>query len=648
MSNANFDGITVKGAREHNLKNINVQIPRNKISVITGLSGSGKSSIAFDIIYAEGQRRYVESLSAYSRNFMEQLKKPDVDSVMGLSPSIAIDQKTIITNPRSTVGTITEIYDFLRLLYARVGRPRCPTHGVEVSSQKPKDIVNDIFKNAEGTKFFILAPMAQDQKGEFLAEFQKWVRKGYVRAKVDGQWVELEKAKKLAKHKRHNIDLLIDRLKVEDKYENRVSESVNLALSLAKGLVKIEILGKDPKLYSIHQACPICGYSFPELDPRIFGFNNPRGACAGCDGLGQVEIEVEGEDEGDEDIEEYDQFDIEVCPDCKGTRLNEPARSVLIDGRDISMLSSMPANELLEYLSSLKLESRHEVIAQKILEQIKRRLEYVIRVGASYLAIDRPAKTLSGGEMQRIRLASQVGSSLVGVLYVLDEPSIGLHPRDHHRLLEILKEIKDRGNTILMVEHDEDTIRSADYVIDLGPGAGVKGGKVIGEGTPAEIEKLTESLTGNYLSRRKTIPLPKTRNKGNGKSLNVLGASGNNLKSVNISLPLGTLCGVTGVSGSGKSTLIIDTLYRACAQELNGASHEPAPYKEISGLENIDKVIEINQKPIGRTPRSTPATYVGVLPIIRDLYASLPEAKIRGYKPGQFSFNVKGGRCEHC
>ena len=651
MAHTQYDGIILKGAREHNLKNITLHVPRNQMTVITGLSGSGKSSIAFDIIYAEGQRRYVESLSAYARNFMEQLKKPDVDSITGLSPAIAIDQKTTIANPRSTVGTTTEIYDFLRLLYARIGHPKCPIHNVEVKSQRPQQIVEDIFRQVQGNKFLLLAPVVQDEKGEFLAEFQKWARKGFVRARVDGQWVELEKAKKLAKHKRHHIDLLIDRLIVEEKYRSRTIESLNLALSLAKGMVKVEFLGQPAKLYSIHQACPECGYSFPELDPRLFSFNNPRGACEDCNGLGYIGSEHNfsvAENEEEEVEDSYDPYSIEICQACQGTRLNAQARNVLIDGKNIAEMSVLPATELQEYLSTLHLIGSEKIIGEKILQQIRQRLEYLIRVGTGYLSLNRPTRTLSGGEMQRIRLASQVGSSLVGVLYVLDEPSIGLHPRDHHRLLQIIKDIRDRGNTVLLVEHDEDTIAAADYVIDLGPGAGVRGGELLVEGSLQKLMETPNSLTAQYLSKRKSIPLPAKRRPGNGLFLEILGASGNNLKKVDLKIPLGTFCGITGVSGSGKSTLIIDTLYRICAQHFYQSHQNPAEFGSTRGLEHLDKVIEINQKPIGRTPRSTPATYVGVLPMIRDLYARLPEAKIRGYKPGHFSFNVKGGRCETC
>ena len=640
--------IVVKGAREHNLKDISITIPRNKITVITGLSGSGKSSVAFDIVYAEGQRRYVESLSAYARNFMGQLKKPDVDAIHGLSPAIAIDQKTTITNPRSTVGTLTEVYDFLRLLYARIGRPKCPEHKVPVTSQQPQQIIDEVMSLKPKTKFYVVAPVVQDQKGEFLAEFQKWARKGFTRARVDGRWIDLEKAKKLAKHKRHNIDLLVDRLKVEEKFRGRLAESLNLSLGLSKGLVKIEEITsngkeKSSKLYSIHQSCPLCGYSFPELDPRVFSFNNPRGACKTCEGLGYIEDEWEGEED-----EGHSSFDRKLCPDCEGRRLNPAALSVVIDGKNISEFVQTPVDELQKKLRKLKLESRDKILAEKILEQIQSRLEYMVRVGTSYLSLDRPTQTLSGGEMQRVRLATQMGSSMVGVLYVLDEPSIGLHPRDHHRLLEILKEIQHQGNTILLVEHDEDTIRAADHVIDLGPRAGILGGEVIAEGTPKQLTQIKKSLTGQYLKGTLSIPVPKFRKKGHGEVLALKGARGNNLQSVNLQIPLGTLCGVTGVSGSGKSTLVVDTLYRLLAHKLYNSTKKPADYGSLQGLKYIDKVIEINQKPIGRTPRSVPSTYVDALPLIRSLYAGLPESKIRGYTPGHFSFNVKGGRCEPC
>lgn len=653
MQNEN-DSIIIKNARGHNLKGIDLEIPRNKLTVITGLSGSGKSTIAFDTIYAEGQRRYIESLSAYARNFMEQLEKPAVDTITGLSPSIAIDQKSISTNPRSTVGTVTEIYDFLRLLFARVGSAHCPTHNVPVSSTKPEQIVNEIKKLQPGAKFIVLAPMAQGEKGEYLAEFQKWMRKGFVKAKIDGEWVDLEKARKLEKHKRHDIDIVIDKLINEEKFLPRIRESINKALSLSNGLVTIEVLGGTSKIYSIHRACPICAFSFPELEPRLFSFNNPRGACPTCHGMGVLGYNEEEENEfvdesEDEDDEETSTFWRQtVCPDCQGLRLKKSALNVFLGKKNIAELSAMSADELCDFLKTLKFEDREALISEKIIKQIESRLDYMIRVGTGYLSLDRQTRTLSGGEVQRIRLATQVGSSLIGILYVLDEPSIGLHPRDHSRLLEILKELRDRGNTVLLVEHDEETIRNADYIVDIGPGAGRLGGRVIATGNLSSIEKNKESLTGRYLSGQLKIETPKSRRAGSGQKIVIKGARGNNLKDVNLEIPLGTLCGVTGVSGSGKSTLIIDTLYRVVAQKLNHSKINPAAFREVHGLEHIDRVIQINQKPIGRTPRSTPSTYVGLYSLIRDLFAQLPDSKIRGYKPGQFSFNVKGGRCEVC
>lgn len=662
-------GIVVKGAKEHNLKDVSVSIPRNKITVFTGLSGSGKSSLAFDTVYAEGQRRYVESLSAYARNFLEQLKKPEVESVTGLSPAIAIDQKSVSTNPRSTVGTVTEIYDYLRLLYAKVGVPLCPTHKVPVSSQTPQQISEDIFKKGQGVKFYILAPMAQGKKGEFLAEFQRWAKKGFVKAKVDGKMIELDKATKLAKTKTHDIDLVVDQLILKEGLKHRLAESINTALSMAQGRLVIEYTSGERVNYSLHSACPECGYSFPEIEPRMFSFNNPRGACSACHGLGTqdlVEEEVFSEGEvgsrkldkvtyklkngkkKDEEADEEFEPELSDCPACLGSRLRPEALNVLIEGRTISELAQMSAADLRDFMKGLKWRSKDQLIADKIVKQIVSRLDYLIRVGTSYLSMNRSSATLSGGEAQRIRLATQVGSSLIGVLYVMDEPSIGLHPRDHHRLLEIIGELRDRGNTILLVEHDEDTIRYADYVVDLGPRAGSLGGAIMARGTPIEIEKNPESLTGQYLSGEIRIPVPKKRRTGNGSFVRLFGAKGNNLQNVNLELPLGTLIAVTGVSGSGKSTLIIDTLYKMLAKHFYRAEVQPSPFDKIEGVEHLDKVIDISQRPIGRTPRSTPATYVGLLPLIRDLYAHLPDSKLRGYEPGRFSFNVKGGRCETC
>lgn len=665
------EGIIVKGAKEHNLKDISIHIPRNKITVFTGLSGSGKSSLAFDTIYAEGQRRYVEGLSAYARNFLEQMKKPEVDSITGLSPAIAIDQKSVSTNPRSSVGTVTEIYDYLRLLYAKVGTPECPTHHIPVESQTPQQIIDEIFKKSMGTKFYVLAPIVQGRKGEFLAEFQKWAKKGFIKAKVDGKFIELSQASKLAKTKVHDIDLVIDQLILKDNLKHRLSESINTALSMANGRLVIETLDGKRQSFSLHSSCPECGFSFPELEPRMFSFNNPRGACPTCNGLGTLDL-VEEEVFSDSDVggkkldevkyhykgkkssdddeaeTELDEMILQACPSCQGMRLKPEALSVKIAEKNIFEVCELSANDLQLWVRSLQLKNKNQIIAEKIIKQIDSRLTYLLRVGTGYLSMNRPSRTLSGGEAQRIRLATQVGSSLIGVMYVMDEPSIGLHPRDHHRLLEIISELRDRGNTIILVEHDEDTIRGADYVVDLGPRAGRLGGEVIAKGTPIEIEKNPKSITGKYLSGELKIPVPKERRKGNGNKISVLGASGNNLKNVDLHIPLGTFTAVTGVSGSGKSTLIIDTLYKHLAKEFYKAHVDVSPFRNISGIEHIDKVIEIDQKPIGRTPRSTPATYVGLFPLIRDLFASLPDSKLRGYSPGRFSFNVKGGRCETC
>jgi len=671
-----FDGIVIKGAREHNLKNLDIKIPRNKITVMTGLSGSGKSSLAFDTIYAEGQRRYVESLSAYARNFLEQMKKPEVDSVTGLSPAIAIDQKSVSTNPRSTVGTVTEIYDYLRLLFAKIGVPECPTHHIPVSSQTPQQILEDIMKKAASTasagKFYLMAPMAQGKKGEFLAEFQKWARKGFVKAKVDGQFIDLETSirlsKKLAKTKTHDIDLVIDQLVIKEGVRTRLAESINTALSMAEGRLLIETMDGTRTNYSMHSACPICGFGFPDLEPRLFSFNNPRGACETCHGLGTLDLVEEeqysydndskvlekvkyiykGNKKISEEEEDAEELELGVCPDCHGARLRPESLSIKIQERNIAELAEVSSVELREWMETLKVSTKDQMIADKITKQIKSRLDYMIRVGTGYLSLSRSSRTLSGGEAQRIRLATQVGSSLIGCLYVMDEPSIGLHPRDHHRLLDIIGDLKDRGNTILLVEHDEDTMKYADYIIDLGPRAGKLGGDLMAEGTFEQIKKNKNSLTGRYLSGELRIVAPKTRRKGNGKFLEILGASGNNLQDVDLKIPMGTFTAVTGVSGSGKSTLIIDTLYKILAQRLYDNSAQPSAFKEIRGLENLDKVIDINQRPIGRTPRSTPATYVALFPLIRDLYANMPESKLRGYEPGRFSFNVKGGRCETC
>jgi len=643
MSEKNPGTIQVIGARENNLKNISVTIPRNSITVITGLSGSGKSSLAFDTIYAEGQRRYVESLSAYARNFLEQLKKPEVDSVTGLSPAIAIEQKTSGVNPRSTVGTVTEIYDYLRLLFARIGVPHCPRCKIPVTHQTDSKIVENILNKKRGAKIIIYAPVVRGKRGEFTAEFAKWIKAGYLKAKIDGAEVDITQISKLKKTLSHDIDLVIDRLILNSNVESRLTAAVKAALKLSEGVVLVETLGHGSELFSLKAACPKCGYSFAEIEPRFFSFNNSRGACVTCNGLGGVhkEVKIPGEDEVDEVFE--------TCKDCEGTRLKPEVRSVYINEKNIVDFSSLSISKLHSELGHIHLDARSKHITEKIFIQINDRSSYLNHVGVSYLSLQRPIHTLSGGEAQRVRLATQIGSALVGVLYVLDEPSIGLHPRDHGRLLTTLTELKNRGNTVLLVEHDEDTIRMADHIIDIGPRAGIIGGDVIAIGTLKDIEKSKKSLTGQYLSGKASAVKTRERVVGpNTRYLSILGASGNNLKSIDVDIPLGTLTTVTGVSGSGKSTLVLDTLFRAASQHFGLISQEPSPYKSISGLNFLDKVIDINQKPIGRTPRSNPSTYTGLFSLIRQLFAEHPESKIRGYKPGRFSFNVKGGRCEHC
>ncbi len=667
------DFITIKNAREHNLKSISIQIPRNKITVLTGLSGSGKSSLAFDTIYAEGQRRYIDSLSSYAKNFLDQLKKPDLDSITGLSPALAIDQKSAGTNPRSTVGTVTEIYDYMRLLFAKVGIPECPTHHIPVESQTPQDMLEGVLRLGEGAKVFILAPMAQNKKGEFLNEFQKWFKKGFIKAKVDGVFVELDKAKKLTKTKAHNIDLVVDQVIVKESVRTRIAESLNTAILMADGQVIIETTQGKRTLFSLKSSCSLCGFAFPELEPRLFSFNNPRGYCETCKGLGtldfteeevyseegdgartlsQVKYSLKNQKQNDDDDDQSFEPEIRDCPDCHGSRLKSESLNIKISGKNIVELANLNLTELKVWLEDFSkdknLKEREKYLADKIIAQIQSRIQYLLQVGTGYLSLSRSARTLSGGESQRIRLATQVGSSLIGILYVMDEPSIGLHPRDHHRLLKVIRELRDRGNTVLLVEHDEDTIRSSDFVVDLGPGAGRYGGEILAQGTPTEIENNKKSITGQYLSGAKSIPVPAKRRQGNGKFIEIKGARGNNLKNISVKIPLGLFLCVTGVSGSGKSTLIMDTLYKHLAAKFYRAQVKASAFDSIEGLENIDKVIEIDQKPIGRTPRSTPATYIGLLPIIRDLYAQIPDAKLRGYGPGRFSFNTKGGRCETC
>lgn len=642
-----FQGIVVKGAREHNLKNISVQIPRNKITVVTGLSGSGKSSLAFDTIYAEGQRRYIESLSAYARNFLEQLKKPEVDSVTGLSPAIAIEQKTASINPRSTVGTVTEIYDYFRLLYARVGTPYCPKCKIPVTKQTVEDISAEVMSLKDNTKIQLWAPVARLKKGEFHQEFARWIKMGFTKAKIDGALVELATQAKLRKTIPHDIDLLIDRLIIKKDITLRLEESLRSGLKLANGMVTVETIGAGTKTYSLKTACKKCGFNFPEIEPRFFSFNNPRGACSTCNGLGVMSNE--------EDTEQYDEDGNEiqvihkVCESCKGKRLRPESLSVFIDGKNIAEFCAHQIEDLEREMAKVKWSGREGQVTEKIMSQINDRVAYLNKVGVGYLSLDRTIHTLSGGEAQRVRLATQIGTSLVGVLYVLDEPSIGLHPRDHHKLLDTLKQLRDRGNTVLLVEHDEDTIRTADYLLDVGPRAGILGGEVVADGTVEQVIQNPKSLTGRYLSGELRV-VKKRKNPVTlkGRNLELLGASGNNLKKVNLKVPVGAVTTITGVSGSGKSTLIIDTLYRALAKKLSLIAQDPAPFDDFKGVEFVDKIIDINQRPIGRTPRSNPATYTGLFSLIRQLYAEHPESKIRGYKPGRFSFNVKGGRCENC
>ena len=720
--------ISVRGARQHNLKNINVEIPRNTLTVITGLSGSGKSSLAFDTIYAEGQRRYVETLSAYARQFLDQMERPDVDSIDGLSPSISIEQKTTSRSPRSTVGTITEIYDYLRLLFASIGVPHCPKCGREISRQSASQIVQRVMALKPEDRVMVLAPIVRGRKGEFKKEMEKLVEHGFSRARIDGELVSLEDDLQLDKRKNHTIEVVVDRLLVKPGIEQRLEMSVGLAMKLAGGLVQVAIVGGDEQLYSERLACPDCGIDVPKLEPRSFSFNSTYGACPECHGLGstydfdpakvindwskplldgalgpgsasqnlihQVKIVAAaygidlstpfekfpekiqnlffyGEPDGrgrtgflgifaylrknleESSSEGYRDWLMEhmsatECPVCHGKRLRPESLAVQVEGMSIAEFTAMPVSRALEKAGSIRLTGRQEQIAGRIMHEIVERLQFLNAVGLGYISLDRSAATLSGGEGQRIRLATQIGSKLRGVLYVLDEPSIGLHHRDNGRLLNALEELRDLGNTVLVVEHDEETIRRADYVVDLGPGAGLHGGAVVAHGTPTQIMRVPESLTGAYMSGEKRIDMRPERRRVNGSAITVLGARENNLKNVDIAFPLGLINVVTGVSGSGKSTLVNDILYRALAKELYRSREKPGEHKTISGAENIDKVIRIDQSPIGRTPRSNPATYTGVFTHIRDLYAMLPESRERGYKPGRFSFNVTGGRCEAC
>ena len=720
--------ISVRGARQHNLKNINVVIPRNTLTVITGLSGSGKSSLAFDTIYAEGQRRYVETLSAYARQFLDQMERPDVDSIDGLSPAISIEQKTTSRSPRSTVGTITEIYDYLRLLYASIGVPHCPKCGRAISRQTAAQIVQRVMAFTPEDRVMVLAPIVRGRKGEFKQEMEKLVQHGYTRARIDGELVSLEDEIQLDKRKNHTIEVVVDRLLVKPGIEQRLELSVGLAMKLAGGLVQVAIVGGDEQLYSERLACPDCGIDVPKLEPRSFSFNSAYGACPECHGLGskfdfdpakiindwskpllegalgpgsasqnlihQIKIVAaaygidlstpfeelpdkiqnlflygEPEKRGrtgfmgifgylrnslDQSTSEgyrdwlMEHMSATECPACHGKRLRPESLAVQVEGMSIADFTALPVSRALEKARGIKLTGRDEQIAGRIMQEIVERLSFLNAVGLGYISLDRSAATLSGGEGQRIRLATQIGSKLRGVLYVLDEPSIGLHHRDNGRLLNALEELRGLGNTVLVVEHDEETIRRADYVVDLGPGAGRHGGELVAHGTPLEITDVSESLTGAYISGRKQIEMRPERRRVNGNAITVLGARENNLKNVDAAFPLGLINVVTGVSGSGKSTLVNDILYRSLAKVLYRSRERAGDHKAISGAENIDKVIRIDQSPIGRTPRSNPATYTGVFTHIRDLYAMLPESRERGYKPGRFSFNVAGGRCEAC
>jgi excinuclease ABC subunit A len=744
-----MDKIVVRGARTHNLKNINVTIPRDKLVVITGLSGSGKSSLAFDTLYAEGQRRYVESLSTYARQFLSMMEKPDIDHIEGLSPAISIEQKSTSHNPRSTVGTITEIYDYLRLLFARVGEPHCPDHGIKLEAQTVSQMVDKVMDLPAGSRIMVLAPVVRERKGEHLHVFNELRTSGFIRARVDGLVCEIEYPPDLEKKKKHSIDVVIDRLKIKPGLEQRLAESFETAIQLADGLATVSLMDANDKaedmVFSSLFACPKCGHSISELEPRLFSFNNPAGACAGCDGLGLKQFfdesrivtdqslalsegairgwerrniyyfqmltslsehygfavdtpfnklskkhrEIILRGSGDEVIDFYyvnDRGDTVIrsyafegilpnmerryretessmvreelakylssqpCPDCKGTRLRRDARFVLIKGNNLPTITEMTVSNAATYFNKLKLAGKSAKIAEKILKELQDRLKFLVDVGLNYLTLSRSADTLSGGEAQRIRLASQIGAGLVGVMYILDEPSIGLHQRDNGRLLSTLFHLRDLGNTVIVVEHDEEAIRSADHIIDIGPGAGVHGGRIVAEGSVAQIESTSESLTGKYLSGKECIAIPEQRVPyDKDKLLHLNGARGNNLQGVDLTLPLGLFTCITGVSGSGKSTLINNTLYPITAAKLNGATTlNPAPFDEIEGLEQLDKVVDIDQSPIGRTPRSNPATYTGIFTPVRELFAGTQEARSRGYKPGRFSFNVKGGRCEAC
>ncbi len=634
------NAIVIKGARQHNLKNLDLVIPRDQLVVITGLSGSGKSSLAFDTIYAEGQRRYVESLSAYARQFLEQMTKPDVDSIDGLSPAISIEQKTTSHNPRSTVGTVTEIYDYFRLLFARIGEPFCYQCGNSIAAQTVQQMVDAILGLAVGSKIQILAPIVRGRKGEYRKELLAARKAGFVRARIDGAIRDLGETITLHKQRKHTIEIVIDRVivKAETSVARRLAESVETALKMTKGLVGVLTEDEQVRIYSEQLACIDCGVSYSEIAPRVFSFNSPHGACPECDGIG---FEASG-------CPEHEEWTFETpCAVCGGGRLKQESLAIKIEGQSIAEITHLSVRQTLEFLDALNLTDRERLIGQRVIKEIRERLEFLLNVGLTYLTLDRPSATLSGGEGQRIRLATQIGSGLVGVLYILDEPSIGLHQRDHQRLLKTLLRLRDMGNTVVVVEHDAETMRAADYVLDLGPGAGVEGGKVVAQGTPAVVMADATSLTGQYLngSRRVALPLRQRKPKG---FLSVINAEKHNLQNVSVKIPLGLFTCVTGVSGSGKSTLVIDVVFRSLGQGFAQKKPVFEGCRKIQGLEHLDKLIDIDQSPIGRTPRSNPATYTGLFSFIRDVFAQLPESRVRGYKPGRYSFNVKGGRCEAC